>query len=171
MRRFALLPLLLVALTGCARLDPNAVYFLVSEQKTFHGDSFIVPLTDPDHIAHARALIDNPENAGSPIVVAAIERCTACDGINRDLLNDGNYWSWCVTAVDGFADVSAEIYDGWPTYVEENLDAWFDTTQGNIAFWSYTVTRELTSREVLSGQLDQKMNSGHSAQSGSERTQ
>lgn len=167
MRR-VLLPLSLLIITGCARLDPDAVYFLVSEQEAFHGDSFIIPLTDPDHIAHARLLIEDPEKAGEPIVVASIEECNACNGINRDLLNNGARWSWCVANVEGFADITAEIYDGWPTYAEENFDEWYETTNGMIGFWSYTVTRELTAQEVLTGRLDSKLNTAATPQSGSE---
>jgi hypothetical protein len=162
---------LLLAFAGCARLDPNAVYFLVSERETFHGDSFIIPLTDPEHIAHARALIQNPDTTDAPIVTAAIERCDACNGVNRDMLNGGARWSWCVTRIDGFADNTIEIYDGWPTYVEKNMDAWFENTDGYIGFWSYTVTRELSAQEILSGQLQEKLNTVSTTQSGLEQNE
>ncbi|HRK33728.1 MAG TPA: hypothetical protein PLJ47_03950 [Candidatus Hydrogenedentes bacterium] len=145
--------LVLVAASGCARLDPHAVYFLVSEISVEHGDSFILPITDPDDIAYARAIIADPNQEGPRIVVAQVEKCNACTGLNRDLLNDGKRWSWCVTEFTGFADITAEIYDGWPTYVEENYDEWYETTQGGIGFWSYTVTRELDPVEVLTGRL------------------
>lgn len=139
----------LVSGSSCPPRRDDVVYFLVSEIEPFHGDSYIVPLADPEHIAHARALIGDFENTDRRIVVANIAR-GGSDGAhtNRDLLHDGREWSWRVVSCEGFADTTVEIYDGWPTYVEEHLDDWFDVTGGVIGFWSYTVTRELDKEEV-----------------------
>lgn len=96
-----------------------------------------------------RALIEDLENTDRRIVVANIAR-GGSDGAhtNRDLLDNGREWSWRVVSCEGFADNTIEIYDGWPTYVEEHLGDWFDITGGVIGFWSYTVTRELNEEEV-----------------------
>src|SRR2546422_11724599 len=86
-------------------------YFLVAEfpGRTSRNDSYVVPLTNSQHIAHARDLIARgPNAAGSALVVARIAR--GADGINRDLRSPGvRTWLWHVTNFEGFADVTAEI--------------------------------------------------------------
>ncbi|MCC6153296.1 MAG: hypothetical protein IT367_06030 [Candidatus Hydrogenedentes bacterium] len=136
--------------------DRGTVYFLVSEITPAHNDSYILPLTDADDIAQARALIADPDNTPSKIVVASIAPCENCDYPNRDLLNDGQRWSWCIIGFEAFAENTIEIYDGWPTFVEGDLNGWIENTNGVIGFWAYTVTRELTPFEVYSGHLSNK---------------
>lgn len=132
----------------CATQSASAgvVYFQVAEPPGLvtHGDSFVLPLTDEEDIAHARDLIARgPEAAGRSIAFARIARGSG-GGINRDLLAPGApEWSWHVTGFDGFNDFGIEILDGWPTYVEENLDQWLRETNSQIGFWNYTVVREL----------------------------
>lgn len=138
-------------LSGCP-CDKTA-YFLVSELKTSHGDSYILPLADPADIAAARAIVADPDEAVARIVVATIGECADCDYVNRDLLQGGRRWSWCVTGFEAFAENTIEIYDGWPTFVEDDVEGWIANTNGVIGFWSYTVTRELTPWEVFSGRL------------------
>lgn len=140
-------------MTGCPPKCGDTAYFLVSELNPVHGDSYVLPLTDPDHIAQARAIIANPGATKAKIAVAHIAPCRPCGCRNRDLLQGGKRWSWCVTDFEGFAENTIEIYDGWPGYVEEDLDGWIANTNGVIGFWSYTVTRELTPWEVFSGRL------------------
>ena len=138
---------------GCCALfcpapaEAGVTYFLVAERPGTpdpHNDSFVVPMDDAAHVAHARDLIARgPEAAGEAIVFAEIARGSG-DGINRDLLSpDRREWNWHVTDVVGFGDFGIEILDGWPTYVHENLDQWLDETGPNIGFWGYTVVREL----------------------------
>ncbi len=129
-------------MTGCPFTPRESVYFVVSDPEGDHGDSYILPLQDLSDIAHARALIADPENTDRHIAVARIRR-GAGNPPNRNLEGDGEAWSWHVSDFVGFADFTAEIYDGWPGYVEDNLDAWMDNTDGTIGFWSYTVTEEL----------------------------
>ena len=129
---------------GCPVRCGDTVYFLVSELTPAHGDSYVLPLTNPDDIAQARAIIADPEGSAARIVVAKIAPCGECAYINRDFLNGGRPWSWCVTDFEGFAENTIEILDGWPGYVNDNLDEWMGTTGGAIGFWSYSVTRELT---------------------------
>jgi hypothetical protein len=52
-------------------------------------------------------------------------------------------WNWHVVGVDGFFGTTAEILDGWPTFVEDDVSGWIANTQGKIGFWSYTVVEEL----------------------------
>ena len=153
-RTFAALALIR-SLGSCVH-DRGTVYFLVSEITPTHNDSYILPLTDADDIAQARALIADPDNTPAKIVIASIAPCEDCDSPNRDLLNDGDSWSWCITGFEGFAELSIEIYDGWPTFVEDDLEGWMQNTNGTIGFWAYTVTRELTPLEVFSGHLSTK---------------
>jgi hypothetical protein len=144
-----------IVLCGCPAQRCGTVYFLVSEITPDHGDSYILPLTDPDDIAQARAIVADPEAAAARIVVASIAPCGEgeCRYRNRDLLQDGKRWSWCVTGFEAFAENTIEIYDGWPEFVEDDVDGWIQNTNGVIGFWAYTVTRELTPREVLTGRL------------------
>jgi hypothetical protein len=120
-------------------------YFLVAEWpgQVVHNDSYVIALTNAQHVAHARDLIvKGPLAAGSPIVVADI--AAGADGLNRTLRSpDAKPWSWHVTQVTGFADSTAEILDGWPGLVESNVPGWIRNTGGEIGFWSYTVVAEL----------------------------
>ena len=120
-------------------------YFLVAERPddVTYNDSFVIPLTNALHIAHARDLIARgAETAGSAIVFADI--VPGANNLNRDLRRaDAGIWSWHVTHVTGFGDFGVELYDAWPTYVESNVEGWMQNTGGKIGFWRYTVVSEL----------------------------
>jgi hypothetical protein len=142
-------------LCGCPCQPSTLTYFLVSNPLGEVSESYILPLSNADDIAHARALISDPEGAGSPIAVAHIARSKGDEEVpNWDLLNPPRIWSWHVTEFVGFADFTIEIYDGNPSYVDANLDQWLAETNSTIGFWSYTVTRELSQEEVESGVLN-----------------
>jgi hypothetical protein len=121
------------------------VYFQVAELPGHvgHDGSFILPLSNPIDIAHARDLISlGPEEAGETIAFADI--AAGSDGINRDLLaDDQRLWSWHVTQFDGFGDSGIELLDGWPSFVEQDVPTWIKNTGGKIGFWNYTVVSEL----------------------------
>ncbi len=145
MKRIALLCAIVLSSFLVSASDGGTTYFLVTEypgQET-HNDSFVLPLSNPTDIAHARDLIARgPDTAGAPIVSAKIAK--GSDGINRNVLaEDAPEWNWHITEFGGFVDSSIEINDGWPTFVEQDVDAWIQNTQGYIGFWSYTVTREI----------------------------
>src|SRR4030095_3234219 len=121
------------------------VYFLVGELpgQEVHHDSYVLPLTDPTDVQHARDLISQAPGGGGTIVFADIAKGT--DGINGDYtLPDTGPWSWHVTKFNGFGDFGIELLDGWPTFVEEDVDSWIANTNGQIGFWNYTVVQELT---------------------------
>jgi len=147
-----LLPVLAGCGSGSGTVTDGTTYFVVSRPASADSDSYLLPLTDPDDIAHARALIADRATAGAQIVVARIDRGSS-DGVtdNRDLLNEGRRWSWHVTEFLGFAEATIEILDGSPTYVEANLDDWMRITGGEIGFWSYTVTCEVSPSELGPG--------------------
>ncbi len=150
---------LMVVLTSCnpdnfENPDPGIVYFMVTEYPNVNrGDSYILPLTDPDHIQTARDIITNPQDSPDRIAVARIERQP--DNLlikNKDLLQDIT-WSWHIVEFQGFAGSTIEIIDGSPTTVEEDIGFWFQNTAnssdfGTIGFWGYTVTKEVQSNEL-----------------------
>ena len=144
-RGFGVVVAVVALVFGLTQQSFAVVYFQVAEWPgfEFHNDSYILPLTNPADIDHARNLIAlGPDLAGSPIAIASI--APGSDGINRDLNAPGEpLWSWHVTGFDGFADFTAEILDGWPTFVEQDVQGWIDNTNGFIGFWSYTVVAEL----------------------------
>jgi hypothetical protein len=120
------------------------VYFVVTETESSHGDSYVLPLEEPEDIHHARDLIARGSDAGATIVLARIAE--GADDVNRNVLAPGEpSWSWHIEEFLGFADFTIEIFDGWPTFVEEDVRGWIDNTGGIIGFWQYTVTAELKS--------------------------
>src|ERR1700687_332188 len=137
---------LIVTLVALAATPATAgpIRFLVAERpgQEQHHDSYVLSLDGPQHIAHARELIAVGPDIGSAIVLARI--AAGPDGINRDYLAPGApAWSWHVTEFLGFTDFTPEIYDGWPGFVEQDVELWINNTQGTIGFWSYTVVAEL----------------------------
>src|SRR5438132_12753728 len=111
--------ILLVA--SATKAQTNTVYFLVAPvgvPDLRNPDSYVLPVTKPEHIAQARQLIlATPTNGNDKIVVARI--AAGKDGINRDYLAPGcPEWSWHVTEFVRFADYTIETLDGSPSYVE-----------------------------------------------------
>jgi hypothetical protein len=131
--------------------NPNFVYFQVAEKTEVHGDSYILPLLDPNDIAQARAMITDPAQA--KIVLAEVTKNNSINYyVNKDL-KQNKTWSWHIAAFKGFVDFTIEIYDGWPEDVEANYAAWEQNTKGpngnvNIGFWNYTVVREVAKSEL-----------------------
>jgi hypothetical protein len=141
------LALLLIAVIGTLAAEARAghISFLVAERPglAVHSDSFVLTLDDPAAIAHARALIARGPDIGGAIVMAKI--AAGADGVNRDYLATGApAWSWHITDFVGFVDQSAELYDGYPTFVERDVPGWIANTGGMIGFWGYTVVAELS---------------------------
>lgn len=135
---------------GAAPAAAVPIEFLVAEHpgREIHGDSFVLLLEDPEHIAHARELIETKGAAGAAIVVARI--AAGADGLNRDLRAPGAPpWSWHVTEFETFADNTIELCDGWPGYVEQDVEGWIENTDGTICFWSYTVVEELPEPDAV----------------------
>jgi hypothetical protein len=128
------------ALCGSAEA---AVWFVVGERQVQRNDSFLLPLDDADDIAAARQLIaQGPGGGVGSIVVARIG--AGSDGLNRDVRAAGQpLWSWHVSEFVAFADAAIELCDGWPGYIQQDVDAFIANTNGQICFWSYTVVAEL----------------------------
>jgi hypothetical protein len=127
--------------------------FLVAEYPNdqVHGDSFVVTIeeSDSERLAHARALVAWIES-GADLETAPdgrivfTEMADGADGVNRNVLAAGEpLWSWHPVGEVDFVDISAEVYDGWPTFVEQDVAAWIANTGGGVGFWGYTITKEL----------------------------
>lgn len=63
-------------------------------------------------------------------------------------------WNWHVSRFEGCGDFGIELVDGWPSYIEQDVEGSMRNTRtdhenldapGHIGFWSYTVVAELGS--------------------------
>jgi hypothetical protein len=129
---------------ACSAAEAAPIAFLVAERPgaVVHGDSYVLVLEAQADLDHARALIQDAVAAGAPIVTARI--AAGADGLNRDHRAPGAPpWSWHLTQFDGFADLTIELCDGWPAFVEADVAGWIANTEGQICFWQYTVVEEL----------------------------
>lgn len=143
-----------VALVHAPSVEAGKIEFLVAERPGTidpHGDSYIISIDESQTalLEHARALVDWAEAGamtdppeGGAIVVA--ETAAGADGRNRDYLAPGQpLWSWHIVGTPSFTDITAEILDGWPTFVEQDVAGWIANTNGFVGFWGYTVVDEL----------------------------
>ena len=133
MRKLTFLSLIVIilSLSFCKQEEEckpsnDFIYFQVSETGTnkIHNDSYILPIakSDTSNLRIARALINEFENTTTRIIVGKIKKGkTPCDFLNKDLVG-GKIWSWHVSEFNGFAELSTEVCDAWPTYIENNLD-------------------------------------------------
>jgi hypothetical protein len=109
-------------LVTALQLAAQPVYFLMEGIQGSPGpdgvpDSFLLPLTDPEQIAHAREIVEHgleAERVLSQLVVQG-----GADGINRDYRDPTlRPWSWHVVECRGFADVIIDI-PGWFMWPEQ----------------------------------------------------
>ena len=136
--------LLVSLLCGTTAAAAEPVWFVVAETTPEHGDSFLLPLSDPQDIADARTIVAEG-NLGGVFSIVGARIAAGGDGFNRDVLREGApLWSWHVAEFIGFADLAMELCDGWPTFVEQDVEAYIANTE-QICFWSYTVVAELDS--------------------------
>ena len=152
MKRWITLGTLAVLAAGCPQPE-DTVYFLVADAVYSNGDSYLLPLTDPDDIDVARTIASDLKTFGDAIVVADIEPGSS-DGayLNEDLEGGLGPWSWHVAEFVEFAGATAAILDGTPTLVEQDVDGWIANTGGRIGFWNYTVVREVDNDELTPAQ-------------------
>ncbi len=123
-------------------------FFKVGESVPDKGESFIIALKDSVDISLARKIISDPDNSPDKIVLAKIVRQDGNEDFLNIDLNSNTTWSWKIEVFMGFVSSSIEIYDGWPGYIEEDIDRWFNNTSddpdsGIIGFWGYTVVEEI----------------------------
>jgi hypothetical protein len=121
-------------------------YFLVAPThpvvRRERGDSYVLPLTRESDIEWARHIIEvGPGTAERLIVEARISRGNE-GAVNRNYLASGApLWSWHVSEFIRFTDSAPGIGDGWPGWVERELDYCLEI--GGISFSAYTVIAEL----------------------------
>ena len=128
--------------------EDQPIYFLVGPvlRASDHNDSYVVSISKPEDIEHARYLIKSGaalgHQADEATVVARVTR--GSDGVNRDYLDPTfREWSWHVIEFLGFADYVAEVLDGTPTLLEAEIKTRVSTEPFNIGFNSHTIVREL----------------------------
>jgi hypothetical protein len=120
----------------------QTVYFLAADfDPAYRTDSYVLPLTDPNDIAHARDLIANGPAAGQPWIM--IQVACGADNINRNYLSSVKHpWNWHITGFNGFVDTFPPGYYGDPAMIHHAC-LMTATTQGTNGFSSYTVIAEL----------------------------
>jgi hypothetical protein len=127
--------------------DAQLVYFLVGPlYPGVETDSYVLPVSRPKDIAHARDLIiRGPVVNGEPNQSIAMAMIAAGkDGINRDFLApDRHEWSWHVVEFLAFSDLTFPEWSGSPTSVELDVAGFIRNSEGRIGFAAYTVVREL----------------------------
>jgi hypothetical protein len=113
------------------------IYFLVAEANNpVNNDSYVLPLIEPNDIAHARDLITYGPSAGQPIIVATVACGSDC--INRDYLGaDKPAWYWHIANFNYFSDTPVS---GYQTPVSVNWDC---NSAVVIACSLYTIVDEL----------------------------
>lgn len=135
---------IIAGLLGVGSVHAETTWFVMSEiPPATHGDSYLLPLSDPAQIDMARQLLQN--GVGGPVgSIASVQVAAGSDGFNRDVLADGApLWSWHVTAFNAFTDFAIELCDGSPGIVENDVAGFLGNTGNVVCFWSYTVTAEL----------------------------
>ena len=134
-----ILALLLACLT--CHVSAETVYFLVAEITPYENHSYVLPLSEPNDIAHARALIKFGPSIGRSTAIAEMN-CGA-DGINRNFVARSKpAWAWHVTNFVEFNSV-VTIFDGSPVIVQNDCEWWMNNKGGQIGFLNYTVVAEL----------------------------
>lgn len=136
--RFSLLTKILIA--SCALVagtasgrEPVAAPVVFEFVHPSHSEHFFAATSDPSVIAAARAELALPLDQRMLHMHGDIE--AGDGGVNAP-------WSWHF--VDGswtLAEISAEVCDGWPSYIEENLDEWLKSP-GYFCPWSSRVLAE-----------------------------
>lgn len=134
----------ILCLAASAAAAGETRWFVVSEIEPERNESYLLPLSDPDAIRQARVLVERGIDNGEVGSIASVRIAAGADGFNRSILEDGQpLWSWHVVEFEGFSDFAIELCDGWPGFIEEDVDAFIENTNGQVCFWGYTVTAEL----------------------------
>ncbi|MFN8790377.1 MAG: hypothetical protein ACK5Y2_02865 [Bdellovibrionales bacterium] len=125
---------------------PNQTkHFLVQNRNG--GPSFVAPIEDPKLIAIARKEIQDPQGY---IVFADLE--INPQQPNRDFSSPTkNYWSWSIRKVTAMTQIGADWCHAYPEVIERMLTTFL--TQQKVCFRGQRIIRELTPKEVESGQL------------------
>lgn len=127
--------------------ESQTAHFVVARPSLYPlglGDSYVLPLGDPDDIEAARGIV---LSQGFAIVNATI--VAGSDGVNRNLLAAGApEWSWHVAEFHGFSATVVEFCDGSPTLTESEVQSWTPGQESLICYWIYTVVAEINPTPV-----------------------
>lgn len=142
MNRILVCVTVLVILAGANPAGAETINFVVARPELYPfglGDSYVLPLSDPDDIATARLLV-----GGGGFLFVFANVTPGSDGINRNVVALGQpLWSWHVAEFLAFDTAAIELCDGTPTYTEMESQSWSDGTLVEICYWEYTVVDEL----------------------------
>jgi len=99
-----------------------------------HGERFKLRTSNPALIEQARAELEKPMKERILHPTGTVVRGDG--GVNAP-------WSWSLDERDwSLAQISAEVCDGWPGYVEEHLDEWI-ASPGSFCPWQSRLEKEL----------------------------
>ena len=129
-------------------VNTDGSYFLVG-RKNDKTESFVVKMSDSALLEKARDQIRNPQN--EKIIFGTV--VLGHSNFNRDFYKkDKSFWSWSVGTVTNISDLAATWCNGSPQLVEDVLVDWLNNP-GKICFWNYRILKELSPKEVSTGQL------------------
>ncbi len=129
-------------------VETDGSYFLVG-RKNNQSESFVVKISDSALLEKARDQIKNPRN--EKIIFGTV--VLGHNNTNRDFSKkDKSFWSWSVGEVTNITDIAATWCNGTPQLVEDVLVDWLNNP-GKICFWNYRLLKELSPKEVSTGQL------------------
>ena len=120
----------------------ETVYFLAGRPGSSRPESYVIPMTNHQHIAEARAQIGGSTVKRMPACKIAVGR----DGVHRDYFANGlPAWSWHVTQFGGFTDATTLGYR--PSFVE--LDPQSYVVEFGGAFIYGEIVREMAFSEIF----------------------
>lgn len=131
--------LLIISLPACntftsTEKDTSPHYYEFTHKDGETNYSFIAKTSDPEVIAKVESELKKPLDHRSLHIHSDIDRGN--DGYN-------NNWNWhFIPGEWSLPSVSAEVCDGRPGMVEDNLDYWIDQV-GYFCPWSSRVLREV----------------------------
>jgi hypothetical protein len=119
--------------SGSAEPEPAGVATFQILHPT-HDERFLLRTSNPEVIARARAELAKPFAERTLFPSGALVRGS---GYNAP-------WSWHL-AEDrwNLVEMSMEVCDAWPGYIEEHLDEWLGQV-GSFCPWSSRVEREIS---------------------------
>ena len=127
--RYLLLAILTLSAVSCATAPPITTFVIRHHNQPDVDGQFVVRTSDPALIAAARQQLALPVEQRKLHVNGVL--AAGNGGFNQP-------WSWHVE--DGqwqLAEMSMEVCDGWPKFVEQNLDYWLKNVKRLCPWGSY----------------------------------
>ena len=127
--------ILIVVISGCDPVNKDRM-FLIGDLEG--KEDFVAVTSDSAVIAVVNSQLAKPVAERKMHINGKIERGNGGHNLA---------WSWHFTPNQwSLAEMSMELCDGWPGFVEENLDYWIDTV-GRFCPWSSYVKSEITTAQ------------------------